>query len=554
MIQAGTYAWGGITRDESTRKAASRQFKDTTDYYTARPYELGAELGSEAAFAIVTGFGIGIAAKAALRAAPRVMAAIHVSRIPKQAIPLTGKAETGLELVAARDILVKSEIKAAINTSKEFSKSEKNLLLKQLKDVDKLRPEASRPVESGLEASHYRTLGRILKDANKSADERAADFNQYIKELRYTDTTEFKFKETGRIKDIQKKYGVEGHETGRSASNLYQYMFDLDTVRPAFSEVAYRQLYRPVSAAKKTAEKSKQFLDDAAKWFGFSAGVGTQYGAKSSTDSRLEPIKLKSLGKNPKVMKAYRKTGIGTVTPVTPQREGMFSTMKLKPTPLRKMSPDIGEEYFDLGTNARQLQEDIMESRVYDPTRTILERPYQLKTFKPKTQSNYRIRDRAAPAELARLQEGMDQSLLTPLSHDSKTGFRQPQLLDQPQLFDKPQSFDSDTSLTFDRPTPGRLKPHYREPTFTYPDPEPIIPERVTLVPSTTRVPPLVPLIPTPGIYIPPLRALGIPADIRRWLRKWKVTKRPLAAAFSQFLPEDVSIGIEKSRRKREKK
>ena len=169
LIQAGTYAWGGITGNKDTRKAASRQFKGTADYYTARPYELGAELASEAAFATATGFGIGMAAKVALRSAPRIMAALQVSRIPKQAIPLTGKAETGLELIAARDIIVKSEIKAAINTSKEFTKSEKNLLLKQLKDVDKLRPEASRPVESGLEASHYRTLGKDIEGRGQAS-------------------------------------------------------------------------------------------------------------------------------------------------------------------------------------------------------------------------------------------------------------------------------------------------------------------------------------------------------------------------------------------------
>ena len=44
------------------------------------------------------------------------------------------------------------------------------------------------------------------------------------------------------VNNIIKRMPVEGYETSRPAGSLYQHMFDLDTTRPAFSEVAYRKL------------------------------------------------------------------------------------------------------------------------------------------------------------------------------------------------------------------------------------------------------------------------------------------------------------------------
>ena len=202
--------------------------------------------------------------------------------------------------------------------------------------------------------------------------------------------------------------------------------------------------------------------------------------------------------------------------------------------------PGMVEEYFDLETYSKQLQEAVPVSRVYDPTRTILEKTHSPKIFRPGTSSGDRIRDKLVPTELARLQKGIDQSLFTPFTNNNiRTQFREPQsLFDQPQSFNNPQSFGR--SSTFYRPMPTEPRPLGTRSTFTYTRPEMVTvePVPVTSKPPTPLVQPLVPLTPTIGIYIPPLRAANRPEHIKHWLRKWRLTNRPLAAAFGQFLPQ----------------
>ena len=57
------------------------------------------------------------------------------------------------------------------------------------------------------------------------------------------------------------------------------------------------------------------------------------------------------------------------------------------------------------------------QSKVYDPTRTILENTYPPKVFKYKSSTPSSVRDKLLPKELVKLQKGIDQSLV-PLPTD----------------------------------------------------------------------------------------------------------------------------------------
>ncbi len=456
--------------DPSAKKVAREGYatmNKVLQYYASAPYELGAEVYSEAGFAILTGFGIGTAAKVtALKVAPKVLAAL--SRAPKasEAIPLFGKAESGLELAAARDVLVKQEIRSMIDVSTEFTMPQKKLLLRQLKDIEKLKAEVGQPIETGLEASHYRTLNRILKDVAKPADERAADFNRYVNELTRTGKVE-PFKETGRIKDIQKKYGevTEGRTT-----SLYENIFESDVAKPTFSEIAYRRLYEPAATtAKEVAEKGKQVFDDVSKWLGFGAAADTQtavltkqkyqsddYGQwlgydvktkkptaalnpydkpapsslliqdtmneeiKRSVDelnsfSSIASIKLKPLEESPKDFSKVRASS-SYVQNYTKEVErsiaelNKFSAVSSGIPKSKQQQPVLlwtPEEY------EKQLKDLVgVSSLVYDPLTTVKEKTFNIYDYG--TAPSSRKKERSVPTAIAKLQSDIEQSFKTP--------------------------------------------------------------------------------------------------------------------------------------------
>jgi|GEM_PF-6226798 len=463
VFAAGEVVVGTFTGNDALVRKGRSTMDRVGQYYGAYPIELATELSSEAAFAIVTGFGIGTGAKLAVTKVPKVLAALQ--KTPKYAIPVTGKTESGLELIASRDILVKQEIRSAIETSTEFTKPQKNLLLRQLKDVEKLKAEVGVPVETGLEASHLRVLNRILKDVSKSSDERASDFNTYLRELERTGSAQT-FKETPRLKEIVKKYGGEGIESSRPSGSLYQNIFEADIASPKFSEVAYRKLYEPVA---EVAAKGKQVIDDVAKWFGIGAPLGVKAGAVASQyefdesgqwtgyevdklqyqreprdpfstvapssaldeskmnreiESSLEElnrftglssIKLKPFEESPKdFVKTIAASSVGQY-----EQEVEYSLAEISgiaPSSRVKKKEEFGF-IFDPEEYAKELQRSIaVSSAVYDPTKSIQEKTFNVEVLKGITAPSSRKEEETLPAEIAKLQKDIEQSFRQPFA------------------------------------------------------------------------------------------------------------------------------------------